>query len=246
MEETGARLAIPRWFAAVQAILVSGIPTQLILAVILVFGMGVYPWGPDGASGGMTLEFMSTVMLLDTALTALLIRIFLEISGEDSRSVFLGHRRQAGEVIRGLLLVPVVFAGVTGVVLGLRAIAPWLQTVDESPMLEFMKTPFEAAIFLLVVVLGGGVKEELQRAFILHRFRHYLGGVRIGLVVFSVWFGILHWDQGLDVAVSIGLLGLFWGVLFIKRRSAVLGIVNHAGFNAAQVAQVMLARMLGV
>ena len=63
--------------------------------------------------------------------------------------------------------------------------------------------------------------------------------------MFSLWFGVLHIDQGLDVSLSIGLLGLFWGLLYVKRRSAVMGIVNHAGFNAAQVVQVMLARMFG-
>lgn len=236
---------IPRWFAAAQAIAVSGIPTQLVLAAVLVFGLGVAPFAEGGPSGGLRLEFMATVMLLDTALTALLIRIFLELSREDSRAVFLGARPALREALGGLALVPVVFAGVTGIVMLLRAAAPWLHTVTTSPMLGFMRTPTEASVFLVVVVLGGGVKEELQRAFILHRFKHYLGGVRIGLIVFSVWFGLLHWDQGLDVAVSIALLGLFWGVLYIRRRSAVMGMVNHAGFNAGQVVQVMVARALG-
>jgi membrane protease YdiL (CAAX protease family) len=169
----------------------------------------------------------------------------LEMSGEDSRTVFLGRRPIFGEIWRGFALVPVVFIGVAVVTLGLRAIAPWLHTVDESPLLKYMQTPTDAAVFLVVVVLGAGIKEELQRAFILHRFEHYLGGRRVGLAVFSGWFGILHFEQGLDVAASIGLLGLFWGVLYLKRRSAVMSMVNHASFNAAQVVQVVLARALG-
>ena len=58
-------------------------------------------------------------------------------------------------------------------------------------------------------------------------------------------FGLLHFDQGWDVALAIGSLGLFWGVLYIKRRSAVMSMANHAGFNARQVAQVMIVRALG-
>ena len=239
-------IAIPRWLAAIQAILVSGIPTQLLMAALLIVGMRVNPWGSDGSTGGMTLEFMSMVLLFDTALTALLIRVFLEMSGEDSRSVFLGTRPILGEALRGLALIPLVFIGVTIVALGLRAIAPWLHNVQESPMLKFMNTPFEAAIFLVVVVLGAGVKEELQRAFVLRRFEQSLGGARLGLIVWSVWFGILHFEQGLDVAVSIGLLGLFWGILYLRRRSFVMGMVNHAGFNAAQVVQVMLVKAFGL
>jgi len=236
---------VPRWLAVIQTILVSGIPTQLLLAFVVILGLKVDPWGPDGSSGGMTLEFMSMVMLFDTALTALLIRIFLEMSGEDSRTVFLGRRPVLGEALRGLALIPVVFLGVTIITLGLRTLVPWLNNVQESPMLKFMQTPLEAGIFLVVVVLGAGVKEEIQRAFVLRRFEQSLGGARLGLVVWSGWFGILHFEQGLDVAASIGLLGLFWGILYFKRRSLVMGMVNHAGFNAFQVLQVMLARALG-
>jgi membrane protease YdiL (CAAX protease family) len=188
---------------------------------------------------------MATVMLLDTALIALLIRLFLEMSAENSRDVFIGTRPVFGEMWRGLALVPVAFAGVTAIVLGIRAIAPSLHTVDVSPIEQYMRNPLDASIFLVVVVLGGGVREELQRAFILHRFEQCLGGIRVGLVVFSLLFGILHYDQGWDVAIAIGSLGLAWGLLYIKRRSAVLGMTNHAGFNAVQVAQGYLLRVLG-
>lgn len=236
---------IPRWLAALQALMVSGIPTQVVMALILIFGLRMSPFDAGGVEAGFSLEFTSMLLLFDTALTAILIRVFLEMTGEDSRTVFLGRRPLFGEALRGLALVPVVFIGVTVVTLGLRTIAPWLHNVETSPLLKYMGTPTEAAVFLVVVVLGAGVKEELQRAFILHRFEHYLGGRRVGLAVFSGWFGILHFDQGLDVAAAIGLLGLFWGVMYLRRRSAVLTMVNHAAFNAAQVGQVMLARMLG-
>ena len=233
---------LPRWFAIVQAIAVSGVPTGLLVAVVLILATNIAPF----EGGGLSLEFLSTVTLLDTALIALLIRVFLELSGEDSRGVFLGRRPVLGEMIRGVLLVPVMFAAVTGIVLGLRAVAPWLHTVKVSPLEQFMRSPLDASIFLVVVVLGGGVREELQRAFILHRFEQCLGGVRLGLVIFSVVFGLLHWDQGGDVAIAVGALGLFWGLLYVKRRSAVMGMTNHAGFNALQVAQGVLARALGV
>jgi membrane protease YdiL (CAAX protease family) len=225
-----------------QAIFVSGIPTQLIIFVIVWAGAGIQPLN----EGRLNLEFFAMVSLIDTAAIALLIKLFLAYTGETSNDVFLGFRPVKGEALRGLALVPVTFAGVIGVVLLLRTFAPWLHNVERSPLEDLMRTPLEAGIFLVVVVLAGGVREELQRAFILHRFRHYLGGVKLGLVIFSVMFGLLHYDQGWDVSIAIGLLGLLWGILYIRRRSAVMGIVNHACFNAAQVAQVMLARSMGI
>lgn len=236
-------LPLPRWFAIVQAIAICGVPTQILVVVALWFTSDLVKVDELGVT--MTLELMATVMLLDTALIALLIRVFLELSGENSRDVFLGTRPALGEMLRGLALVPVAFAGVTALVLGLRAIAPSLHTVQVSPVEQYMKSPLDASIFLVVVVLGGGIREELQRAFILHRFEQCLGGIRVGLVVFSLLFGILHYDQGWDVAIAIGGLGLAWGLLYVKRRSAVLGMTNHAGFNALQVAQGYLVRALG-
>lgn len=233
---------LPRWFAVVQAFAVSGVPTGVFVAFGVMMTTNITPF----EGNGLSLEFLSTVTLLDTALIALLIRVFLELSGEDSRGVFLGLRPILGEMLRGILLVPVMFAAVTAIVVGLRAIAPWLHTVKVSPLEQYMHSPLDASIFLIVVVLGGGVREELQRAFILHRFEQCLGGVKIGLVIFSVVFGLLHLDQGVDVAVAVGSLGLFWGLLYVKRRSAVMGMTNHAGFNALQVLQGVLARSLGV
>jgi membrane protease YdiL (CAAX protease family) len=234
--------AFDRLIIAGQAIMVSGIPTQLVIFVIIWFGAGIQPM----TDGRLNLEFFAMVSLIDTAAIALLIRLFLNYTNESSNDVFLGSRPVKGEVLRGLALVPVTFAGVLGVVLTLRAAAPWLHNVERSPLEDLMRTPLEAGIFLVVVVLAGGVREELQRAFILHRFKHYLGGVKLGLIVFSVMFGVLHFDQGWDVSIAIGLLGLLWGILYIRRRSAMMGMVNHAGFNAAQVIQVMVARSLGL
>jgi uncharacterized protein len=232
---------LPRWLAALQVALVCGVPTQVLAAAVLVLVAHMPLMGADGIS----FEFVATVSLIDTALVAVLIRIFLSLSGESSSDVFLGVRPVGREIARGLLLLPVVFATVVAIILGLRAIAPWLHNVEKSPFENFLNTPLETGIFLVVVVLAGGVREELQRAFILHRFEQRLGGVRLGLVLFTLAFGLLHLDQGFDVAIAVGALGLFWGLIYVQRRSVVAPMVNHAGFNAAQVAQIVLAKSLG-
>jgi membrane protease YdiL (CAAX protease family) len=232
---------LPRWFAALQIALVCGVPTQVVAAAALMLLAGM----PLTIGGGISFEFVATLSLMDTAIVAVLIRIFLALSGETSAAVFLGTRRVRREVLYGLALLPVIFAAVIAIVLGLRSIAPWLHNVQKSPFENFMNSPLEAGIFLVVVVLAGGVREELQRAFILHRFEQRLGGAKLGLALFTVAFGMFHLDQGFDVAIAVGLLGLFWGLVYIRRRSIVAPMVNHAGFNAAQVAQIFLARSLG-
>ena len=38
-----------------------------------------------------------------------------------------------------------------------------------------------------------------------------------------------------DAALVTGLLGAFWGVLYLVRRSAVAAMVSHAGFNLVEI-----------
>ncbi len=229
-------------FALVQAIAVCGIPTQVIVAAVLILVAGMAPLGTEGLS----LEFIATVSFLDTALVALLIRLFLLLSRENSSDVYLGRRPVLGEIGRGLALVPITFLLVVGLVSGVRAVAPWLHNVKVSPLEAFMRNPLDAAIFLVVVVLAGGVREELQRGFILHRFGQRLGGMWVGNLTFGLAFGLLHFDQGWDIALVIGLLGLAWGAFFIRRGSVLVSVANHAGFNAAQVLQQVIATSLGI
>lgn len=241
-EPAGAALRLPRWMAALQVVLVCGVPTQVVILAALIVGTNVRVF--EGAQP--TLEFFAISSLLDTAAIALLIKLFLSMSGETSHEVFVGAKPVRAEILRGLLLLPVVFPGVIAIVLLIRSIAPSLHNVPESPLEAFMRSPIETGIFLFVVVLAGGVREELQRAFILHRFEQRLGGMRVGLAIFTLTFGLLHIYEGYDVAVAIGALGLVWGLLYLRRRSAVMAMVNHAGFNAAQVLQAVLARSLSL
>jgi membrane protease YdiL (CAAX protease family) len=234
------RPPLPRWLALLQTLLVCGIPTQVLVAVLLavVFGM---PFDP----ANLSFAFFATLSIVDTVLVLVLIGVFLTASGEAPGRVFLGGRPWRREAIRGLLLLPVVFLGVTLVVLTVRALVPWMHNVERNPLENFMDTPLEAVAFVVIVIVAGGVREELQRAFILHRFEQRLGGAVVGLVLFSAAFGLLHIDQGYDSAVGIGLLGLLWGTIFIRRGSVVAPMVNHASFNAAQVLQGVLMKTLG-
>ena len=227
--------------AAAQVILVSGAPTQFVVLAALFWGAGISPFDEAGA---ITFSYFVLSSLLDTALVAVLIKVFLSQSGESAFAVLVGSRPIKSELLRGLALVPFAFVLAVGAVILLRTVAPWTHNVAVNPLEQLMATPAQAAIFAVIAVLAGGVREELQRAFVLHRFGQRLGGIRVGLVLFTLLFAALHWNQGRDAAIAIGLLGLFWGILYMSRRSAVCAMANHAGFNAAQVLQAVLVRSL--
>ena len=58
-----------------------------------------------------------------------------------------------------------------------------------------------------------------------------------GVIVTSAAFGAGHLLQGADAAIATGLLGAFWSVIYLRRRSCVAPMVSHAGFDLIQVAQ---------
>jgi CAAX protease family protein len=138
----------------------------------------------------------------------------------------------------GALLIPLVFLMVVIVLNVLRLAAPWLHNVPTNPLEQLAATPGQATIFAVVAILAGGVREELQRAFLLQRFVRHLGGPAVGVVVLSVAFGVGHIVQGWDAVVTTGLLGAFWAVLYLRRQSAVAPIVSHSGFNTLEVLRV--------
>src|SRR3954471_9904697 len=112
-------VAPSRFFAAIQVFLICGVPTQLLVFAALL-GSGS-PMTADGAAltadvSRISLEFFAMTSLLDTALIAILIRIFLALSGENSSDVFLGRRRTVGEIMRGVALIPVCLFVVVGFV----------------------------------------------------------------------------------------------------------------------------------
>ena len=138
-------------------------------------------------------------------------------------------------MLLGLALIPAAFVLVIAVLTVILAIRPSLHNVTVNPFERMLQTPRDAAIFAVVVMLAGGVREEVQRAFIVRRFDQYLGGAVVGIVVYSIIFGLGHIEQGYAAAIATGSLGAGWGCLYWRRQSIIAPIISHAGFNLLQL-----------
>jgi len=231
-----AVLPIERVAAALEVVLCSGFPTQLVVIALLAsFGMH-----PRTAGGQLSAPFIFTLTLLDTVLVIGLILLFFRARGESLREQLFQWRPPGREVLFGLALIPVSFLLVVAVLVVLQLVAPTLRNVPHNPLADLVKTRTDAAIFAFVVMVAGGVREEIQRGFVLRRFEQYLGGGGAGLVAFSVLFGLGHVEQGNDVALATAVLGAFWGAIFLARRTVLGPMIGHAGFNLAQVAKFLV------
>ena len=147
----------------------------------------------------------------------------------------VGRRPGLVELAHGAAHIPIVFLVAVVVMLAIGRVAPWMHNVPTNPFQDLIQNGGDAALFAVVAVIGGGVREEVQRAFILSRFERHLGGGWVGLVVSSMGFGLGHIIQGRDVAVTTAALGAFWGLVYLRRRSIVAPVVSHSGFNAAEI-----------
>jgi membrane protease YdiL (CAAX protease family) len=226
-----------RLIAGAEIILCSSVPTQLIIGGLL----GAAGWSPTKGPEQLSLPFVFALSLIDSVVLIALMVILTRAHGQSPAAMWLGNRSAIREVGLGIMLVPVVFLFVGIVMNALLHLVPGLHNVPSNPI-EQLATggPQDAAMLGVIAIMAGGVREELQRAFLLQRFEQHLGGAAVGVIVLSTAFGLGHLLQGWDAVITTGMLGAFWAVVYLRRRSSVAPMVSHAGFNSLEVLRVAL------
>jgi membrane protease YdiL (CAAX protease family) len=235
-EPNPARLG-DRARAALEVVLCSSLLTQLAIGGVAA-SLGLAPSTRDGH---LAMPFVVTVALADTVILIALMAWLTVARGDSVRRLWIGTRAVAIEARHGLLLTPLVFLLVVVTMLAVRQLAPWLHNVATNPLEQMATRDLSSGLLLAVVaIVAGGLREELQRAFLLDRFERHLGGSTVGVVVLSVAFGLGHYVQGWDVAIATGMMGAFWAVVYLRRRSAVGPIVSHSTFNSLEILRVLV------
>jgi uncharacterized protein len=227
-----------RIVAILEVLICSDYPTQLALGATF----GALGYGPFVSQGALRVSYVVGISLADSALLVGLVLLFLYAHGERPRDVIIGRRPILGEILYGIPLILAAIGIAIVVLLTIQHVAPSLHTVEKNPLQSLLTSPRDVWLFALVVLVAGGVREEIQRAFLLHRFEQWLGGGRVGVLVTSVAFGAGHLLQGVDASIATGLLGAFWGVVYLRRRSAVAPIVSHSGFDLIQILQFLVVK----
>jgi membrane protease YdiL (CAAX protease family) len=225
-----------RIVALIEVLICSDYLTQLALGGTLA-ALGYRPFVHER----LNVSYVVALSLADTFLLLALVLVMLYAHGERPRDVFLGRRPVVPEIVLGIpLILGALGIGVI-ILVSVQRFAPGLHTVEHNPLQDMLRSPRDAWLFALVVLAAGGVREEIQRAFLLHRFDVWLGGGTVGLIVTSVAFGAGHYQlQGVDAGLATGVLGAFWGVVYLRRRSSVAPMVSHSGFDLIQIVQFLV------
>ena len=216
----------------------SSVPTQLAIG----WTLRLAGWSPVDDGGALKLGFITALTLLDTIALIALMVVLMRSRGERPAALWLGGRPVLRELLAGITHVPVVFVIGATLLLTMRTLMPQLHNVDVNPFEALAGNSLQnAALLGLIAIVAGGVREELQRAFLLDRFERYLGPPWAGVVLLSTAFGLGHLLQGRDAAVATGAMGAFWAVVYLRRRSSLAPMVSHALFNSLEVLIIAVA-----
>ncbi|HSR51167.1 MAG TPA: CPBP family intramembrane glutamic endopeptidase [Acidobacteriota bacterium] len=173
-------------------------------------------------------------LLADALFTLLLIGIFLRSGREGWRQIGWRRAKAAREALIGLLSVPLLLLAAYAVIQLFALYWPHWSGL-ENPLLDLIRGPAMLLLFLATSILVGGFKEEIQRAFVLERFRRDLGGVWVGLLLWSAFFGALHLLQGPDRATAAAVLGVLFGLLYLRKGHLAAPIAAHAVYDVVVV-----------
>jgi len=223
-----------RWSARLQAVLeivmvssvVSGFLVSMVLAAV--FGRSRLNMAE------MNVEFFTMYQLSGAAVTFLILWILMKGRGETLAGLGMNGKQWKSNVLLGILAVPCLVVLSVWIITTFRSFLPEY-ALEKNPLTEMINSPKQLALFVITVIVAGGIQEEIQRAFILCRFRSHLGGAWVGLVVWSLVFGAGHYVQGAQGVLAATVLGFVFGALYLIRGNLILPMIAHAGYNTLTV-----------
>lgn len=219
---------LPRIQALFEVLLVSGLVSSLI--AVLPFARLIH----GNVSVISNAHLMAGYLMLEACVTFLLLLIILKLHRETPAEMGFRFTHWTADSLIGLAVMPMLFVVGTAIGLIFQTFFPRYY-MEKNPLTETIRTPGDVILILLAGLIAGGIKEELQRAFILTRFRRHLGGATLGLIVWSAAFGAGHYVQGAQGMLSAGVFGLVFGIAYLARGNLVAPIIAHGTYNTVAI-----------
>ena len=183
-------------------------------------------------SAGWTLGHLFRFALLGTAATCVVVWLLLKHDGEGVS--VLGFRK---EQLKWSLLFGIPFG--IGIFVLCNVVLPrltwrWFAGSETAPIGNWFKGVWAVPAWIFLGWIAGGLTEELRRAFVLTRFEKAFGraGLIVAVVLSSIMFGLGHLYQGRAAAFYVGISGLLYALVYLRRRSCSEAAVAHAMFDS--------------
>lgn len=172
---------------------------------------------------------------LEGLLTISMIGLLLWLGREDPGSIGFDRKDFKRQLRSGVIAGAVIFALAN---LMTSVLSAFINSTDAAGGVKHLfKNPYQLPLWLFLGIFGGGVVEELERAFILTRFEKLLGksGLYLAILLSTLFFGLGHLYQGVAAAVGIALTGSFYAVVYLRKRSLLEAMVAHAFYDSVGI-----------
>lgn len=227
---------VERLQAFFEVLLISGLFSSFLTTLIF------------SAFHGKNVELMATnativaiFLLVESAITFLILLMITRAHREAFRTLGLRMVRWKSDFLIGIGLAILLLVINFGVAFFFQQYLP-KYSLKKNPLTAIIHTPQQLALFIFAALIAGGIKEELQRAFILNRFGRYLGGTGIGLVLWSLAFGAGHYVQGVQGITIATIYGFLFGIIYLLRGSLTAPIVAHSAYDILALLAYWFAR----
>ena len=179
-------------------------------------------------AGPSSLAQLVRISSIEGLATFLLVSVLLWLGRETPKDLGYQPERLGRQILMGLgsgLAILVV----TGIALP-SLFASYFPQSHGTGFEGLAPSPWNLPVMVLVGILGGGFIEELQRVFILTRFRNIWGrpGLLVGLVLEAGVFGLGHFYQGWGGVVTGALSGLLFALVWLRKGRIIEAMVAHA------------------
>ncbi len=166
-----------------------------------------------------------SIIARDLALTALVL-FFVWRDSEPFEKLGWTSRKWPGYAALGLLLFPLVFFGAAfleWILLKLGLSAP----IMPRPSFLSFRGWLEVPLAVVLVVVVAFAEETIFRGYLILRFTSVTESVRTAAVLSSVVFSLGHGYEGTAGLTTVGLMGLFFAVVYLRTGSLIAPIVMH-------------------
>ena len=119
----------------------------------------------------------------------------------------------------------------------LQVVLPDTAETNGVDMTIYFEDSSYLIVWILLGIFGGGFVEELERIFVLTRFEDWMGkyGLYLALGVNVLVFAMGHLYQGTSGAISAGVSGLIFALVYLRKRSGIEAIACHATFDVVGI-----------
>lgn len=171
-----------------------------------------------------------------SVIVVVLVWILMRANGESVRELGFARDGSGRLLLRSGLLAVGMFV-IANIVLN-NLFSTLLGSGQARPIAELFRSLHDLPYWIFSAIVGGGIAEELLRAFVLTRFDKLFGrvGLAFALVADSIVFGLGHLYQGNASALTSGVTGLLLGLIFLQRRRVIDAMAVHAVFDLMGIA----------